>query len=44
MQLTFQNTFGMEKILKIDGATLILIRGFWDVLMSYLENSSQVNS
>ena len=43
IQIAFQNTFGMQKILKIDGATLILMRGVCDVSMRYLENSSQVN-
>ena len=38
MKIAFQNTFGILKILKIDGATSILMRGHLDILTDLLVN------
>ena len=40
--ISLQNPFGIKKIQKIEEATAILISIFRDVLMSFLENASQV--
>ena len=42
MKTAFQNTFGMEKILKIDGATSILMRGHGEILIDLLVNKKQI--